>query len=111
MKEMLLFIPCHRIPERCLHIKGRPMPLCTRCFAILLGYFLVPVAVLASIRIPIWIPFLMAVPLIIDGFTQLWKWRVSTNMIRFITGLLFGMGQALLISTVVWNMVDWVIRN
>lgn len=109
MNEIMMFIPCHRIPERCLHIKGKPMPLCTRCFAILLGYMFVPVAVLVPLVVPLWLPFLMAVPLLMDGFTQRWKWRTSTNTLRFFTGLLFGIGQAIFISTVVWSIASWVV--
>lgn len=111
MKEIILLIPCHRIPSRCLHIKGKPMLLCTRCFAILLGYLFAPALVLASITVPLWVPVMMMIPLIIDGFTQLWKWRESTNLLRFLTGLLFGLGQSLLISTVVWHMVNWIISE
>lgn len=110
MKEIMMFIPCHRIPERCLHIKGKPMPLCSRCLAILIGYLFVPIAVFAALVVPIWLPLLMAVPLIMDGFTQRWKWRTSTNTLRFITGILFGVGQALLISTLVWSIADWVVN-
>ncbi len=28
---------CHQIPERCFHVAGSPMPICTRCFGMLLG--------------------------------------------------------------------------
>lgn len=106
MKEILMIIPCHRIPERCLHVKGKPMLICTRCLAMLLGYLFMPFAVFSSINIPIWIPITMAIPLLIDGFTQRWKWRKSSNPVRFLTGLLFGIGQSLLISTVVWSIVE-----
>lgn len=74
----------------------------------LLGYLFTPVAVMATLTVPWWIPFVMAVPLLVDGFTQLWKWRKSTNTLRFITGLTFGVGQALLISTIVWTFVQWI---
>lgn len=110
MKELIMLIPCHRIPERCLHIKGKPMLLCTRCFAILIGYLLVPITVLSMMVVPLWLPFLMALPLLIDGFTQLWKWRKSNNTLRFLTGLLFGSGQALFISTAVWTVVNWIVK-
>ncbi|MDQ0229638.1 DUF2085 domain-containing protein [Metabacillus malikii] len=108
MKELLDIIPCHRIPERCLHIKGKPMPLCTRCFAILIGYLFTPIALIAEIAIPLWLPFILALPLLIDGFTQRWKWRKSTNSLRFLTGLLFGVGQSLFISSIVVYAVDWL---
>ncbi len=106
MRELIEIIPCHRIPERCLHINGKPMSLCTRCFAILLGYIFTPIAVFAALSIPIWVSILMAVPMLIDGFTQRWNWRKSSNSIRFLTGFTFGIGQALFISTVVWKTVE-----
>ncbi|MDN4492741.1 DUF2085 domain-containing protein [Ureibacillus aquaedulcis] len=108
MREFIELIPCHRLPERCLYINGEPMPLCTRCFSMLLGYILMPFALLASVSIPLWIPIAMVIPLLMDGFTQRWKWRTSNNFIRFVTGLLFGIGQSLLISTIVWQIVNWL---
>jgi len=108
MREIIMFIPCHRKPERCLHLKGKPMPLCTRCFAMLLGYLFVPFAIFSSIIVPLWIPLLLISPLLADGFTQRWKWRTSNNRLRFVTGLLFGIGQSLLISTVVWTVVLFI---
>jgi len=74
----------------------------------LLGYFLFPFLLVVSVIVPIWVPFVMAIPLVIDGITQRLKWRKSNNLLRFITGLMFGVGQSLLISTVVWHMVGWI---
>ncbi|MFT4414750.1 DUF2085 domain-containing protein [Fredinandcohnia humi] len=108
MKELLLTIPCHRYPARCLHIKGKPMPLCARCFAMLVGYAFMPIALIFSITTAIWIPIAMSIPLLVDGFTQRWKWRESSNLTRLVTGLLFGVGQSLFISTVVWGLVEWI---
>lgn len=108
MNEILYIIPCHRMPERCLHFKGKPMRLCARCFAMLLGYMCTPLAVAIHLVLPFWVPFIMAIPLVIDGFTQRWGWRQSSNSIRFITGILFGIGQSILISTIVWTIVQYV---
>ena len=96
------------MPERCLHFKGKPMRLCARCFAMLLGYMCTPVAVAIHLVLPFWVPIIMAIPLLIDGFTQRWGWRQSSNSIRFITGILFGIGQSILISTIVWTIVQYV---
>lgn len=106
MKEIFTIIPCHRIPERCMHVKGNPMPLCTRCFAMLIGYLSTPIFIGISFTTSIWIPVLLATPLLMDGFTQRWKWRKSTNGLRFLTGILFGIGQGMLISTMVCNLVN-----
>jgi len=102
-----MMIPCHRIPERCLYYKGKPMNLCARCFAMLLGYLFTPIALALKLVVPLWVPIIMAIPLLIDGFTQKWRWRSSSNSVRFITGIVFGMGQSLLISTIVWYIVHY----
>jgi uncharacterized membrane protein len=107
MKEIILTIPCHRIPERCIHIKGKPMLLCARCFAMLIGYLFTPIALVLNINVPLWVPIVMTVPLLIDGFTQKWKWRKSSNLLRFITGMFFGIGQSLLISSMIYTIVQY----
>jgi len=107
MREIAEMIPCHRLPERCFHVNGKPMPICARCFSMLLGYVVLPFVLIASVKVPIWLPFVMAIPLLIDGFTQRWKWRRSNNLFRFVTGLIFGIGQSLLISYIVLHLVAW----
>ena len=43
------------------------------------------------------------IPLLIDGFTQKWKWRSSSNLLRITTGVLSGNGMGLFISSsVIW---------
>ena len=88
--ELVFLLPCHRKPERCFSIKGQPMPICARCFGILLGYMFIPFIFL--IYIPFWISILCQIPMIIDGYTQLRKWRTSNNTLRLITGLISGLG-------------------
>jgi uncharacterized membrane protein len=73
----------------------------------LLGYLFIPIALASKVVIPLWVPIIMAVPLLMDGFSQRWKWRKSSNKARFVTGLLFGIGQSLLISTMTWNIVQY----
>ena len=47
--------------------------------------------------------FSAQIPLLIDGFTQKWKWRSSTNLLRLTTGVLSGNGMGLFISSsVIW---------
>ena len=40
---------------------------------------------------------LLALPMAVDGFTQLFGWRESTWQLRVLTGLLFGLGSAWLV--------------
>jgi uncharacterized membrane protein len=95
MRWRLLFrIFCHGIPERCLYLWNVPMPICARCTAIYVG-------LIASIALFLILPritermarivlFAAAVPMAIDGFTQLARLRVSTNPLRIETGLILG---------------------
>ncbi|MCA1063043.1 DUF2085 domain-containing protein (plasmid) [Cytobacillus spongiae] len=101
MKEILNFMPCHRLPERSLFVRGVQFPLCFRCMGILIGMLLgAPI---------IWMfcpglvfnhliyGGLLIIPLLVDGFTQLWKWRKSTNLLRLLTGMLCGTGLSVFI--------------
>ena len=39
---------------------------------------------------PVWVPLVLMVPMLFDGFLQLLTHRESTNPRRFVTGLPFG---------------------
>ncbi|XZF74192.1 DUF2085 domain-containing protein [Bacillus sp. AL-1R] len=94
---ILNWIPCHRRQDRSFRISSYTFPLCARCTAILFGYLFLPfLFMIASFLYWWYIPILMF-PLLIDGFTQKWNWRESNNFLRFITGLLFGIAQTILI--------------
>lgn len=98
-------VPCHRRPDRSFRVNGKPMPLCARCTAVLLGYLVTPIAVILGLTVPYYVVGLLLVPMLLDGFTQLWKLRESTNLLRFLTGILFGVGQSLFISNLAWLLV------
>ncbi|MCA1058463.1 DUF2085 domain-containing protein [Rossellomorea aquimaris] len=97
----LSFMPCHRMPERSLNVKGKQFPLCFRCMGILFGMILGVSFTLLFFQALTFVHLLMAVlfiiPLLVDGFTQKWGWRRSTNFLRLLTGLLCGMGLSLAI--------------
>lgn len=101
---------CHLLPERCLHIQGVQMPLCSRCFAWYLSAFLAFVLVIIwwikkkekfyfSFTANIILLLLMSV-LVIDGVTQLFGWRVSNNPLRFFSGSLFGISTILMAASI-----------
>lgn len=82
---------CHKMPERSFFVRGRQFHLCARCTGIVVGYCLSPITFLLSWNVII-ISFMLYVFLMaLDGFTQLWKLRESTNFIRLLTGLGFGL--------------------
>ena len=95
MRWRLLFrVFCHGIPERCLYLWSVPMPICARCTAIYVG-LLISIGVFLILprmteRFARMILCTAAIPMAIDGLTQLAKLRVSTNTLRIETGLILG---------------------
>jgi uncharacterized membrane protein len=92
----LLFRPiCHGIPSRCLTIWNTPMPICARCTAIYVGLFtgllIFFVAPWINEKVARWILYVAAVPMGIDGVTQLLRFRESTNSLRIATGSVAGL--------------------
>ncbi|HET7436610.1 MAG TPA: DUF2085 domain-containing protein [Thermoanaerobaculia bacterium] len=95
MQWRLLFrVLCHGIVSRCLTLFGVPMPICARCTAIyaglligLLAFWFLPAITEKAAR---FFAFAALVPMGIDGLTQLFGWRESTNELRIATGILAG---------------------
>lgn len=81
---------CHGIPHRCLFLFGTRMPICARCTAIYIGLIAGVAAFLIApwiherlLRAMMWIAML---PMAVDGFSQLLRFRESTNILRIATG-------------------------
>ena len=96
MRWRLLFrVFCHGLPERCLDLWNIPMPICARCTAIYAGlvFSLLLFLILPRVkeRVARFILFGAAVPMAVDGLTQLARLRVSSNSLRIETGLLAGL--------------------
>ncbi len=86
---------CHQIPDRTLWIGGLPLPVCARDTGIYIGFFIG--YILLSIRRKnaygppnLWATLFMVTPMILDAVTQFIGLRVSTNVVRLLTGLWFG---------------------
>lgn len=95
----VVFVPCHRLPERALSFRGRQMPLCARCTGMLLGYLSYPLFLFDAAHLSLAVALLLNVPALADGVTQAAGLRTSTNILRLATGLLSGVGQA---GTAAW---------
>lgn len=92
---------CHQKPERSFRYHGKQFPLCARCTGELAGILI------CAILFWFWHPSLiisviMMIPMLIDGFTQRFTTYESTNIRRFITGFLFGIGITSLFS---WSVL------
>jgi uncharacterized membrane protein len=51
------------------------------------------------------IAILMVIPTFLDGFTQFLGSRKSNNMLRLLTGLIGGVGLAILIKALKWRII------
>ena len=98
----ILNIICHRKPERSFFIKGHQFPVCARCtgfYISLIMYFTYTYHFFVDYN-PFLLTFaiLLLVPTAIDGLTQFFEYRESNNTLRFITGMLGGLGLGILIK-------------
>ncbi len=108
---------CHQFPTRSFYIFGSNMGLCSRCFSIYLTLFLCSIAfVYVGIRLS-WLhrcitAFCLSLPLIVDGITQYYNMRISTNYIRLITGIMFGLGISIVFVSpyikIATNVPAWI---
>jgi len=95
---------CHRKPERTFKIQGYYFPVCSRCTGFYIGAFSYFIYVYFNFveytHSLIFIAFLMLIPAFMDGSTQLFGFRKSNNLLRFCTGLIGGIGLAILVKTI-----------
>jgi uncharacterized membrane protein len=65
--------------------------------SILLGYFFLIPLLLLHIHAAFWLGIVLNIPMVVDGYTQWKRWRISNNTLRVITGLSAGIGQSMII--------------
>ena len=98
--KKLEFSFCHQLPERSFFFKGKQFPVCARCTGIHIGYLSFPIFLFGFLSLSLWLSIVLILPTVIDGLTQAFLERESTNWLRFITGLTAGIGSMALISIV-----------
>lgn len=95
---------CHRIPERTFQIKGNYFPICSRCTGLYIGafsYFVFVYIFYVNYNIFLFlIAILLMIPTFLDGITQYFGLRESFNALRFLTGLIGGLGFGITIKAV-----------
>ena len=100
---------CHRIPERTFNIHGHYFPVCARCTGFYIGafsYFIYVYYFYVDYTISlILFAILMMIPTFLDGFTQFIGSRESCNMLRLLTGLIGGVGLAILLKAIKWMII------
>jgi len=87
---------CHQIPERCFHLRGFPLAVCSRCFGIYAGVFFgllfFPLSKrFSSITVPKTSLFIvLTAPIAIDTFANFISLWMTGTWIRFALGWLWG---------------------
>jgi uncharacterized membrane protein len=95
---------CHQLPFRSLFFDDIQMPVCSRCASIYVAtalglvFFRLKGLGVKEFKINYVLTVLLFLPTAIDGFSQLFGWRESTNELRLITGFPYGIGYAYLIA-------------
>ncbi len=87
---------CHQKPERSFYYKKYQLPVCARCTGLYLGY-LVGLIIGIFFNVPIIAAVIMIIPCGLDGFIQLKTNYESTNIRRFILGLIAGIGYLVIL--------------
>ena len=85
---------CHQLQERSFFLNNYQFPVCARCTGLFLGQIAGIVSFFIFTKYDIKLLFLLAIISVmllgIDGFGQLKKIWISTNLRRLITGVLCG---------------------
>jgi uncharacterized membrane protein len=89
---------CHRRKDRSTRCFGLERLFCSRCLGVLLGGAAGLLCVVLHYRIDVIWSLLLLLPLVLDGFLQLFRERESTNTVRLATGFLFGLGLQFLLA-------------
>lgn len=85
-----LIFGCHQKCNRSFKVFNRHVVICARCSGIYIGILLSP-ALLYFTDLPFYVYILLSIPLIIDGALQHFKHIKSTNLRRFVSGILFSL--------------------
>ena len=101
---------CHRIPERSFFIKGHQFPVCARCTGFYTG-LVVYLIVKFFYRPPydfrmLLISMVLMIPVAVDGLTQYFGPRESTNNLRFATGFVGGVGLIIFFKII----IGWILN-
>ena len=81
---------CHQRKDRSFSIKKYQFPICARCTGLLFGQLAGIILYILGYRMKLLLITVLLIPLIFDGFIQLYTKYESNNTKRVITGFMFG---------------------
>ena len=101
---------CHRIPERSFFIKGHQFPVCARCTGFYTGlvvYLILNIFYKHPYNLNmLFVSMILMIPVAIDGVTQYYGPRESTNNLRFITGFIGGIGLIIFLKIIIRGILN-----
>lgn len=102
-KWLPIIFGCHQRPERSFLYKGERFPICARCTGELIGIFIGIMGIYWVQIVPLYMFFILLLPLVIDGTIQMVTSYTSNNSKRLLTGILFGYGLfSLFVLSNIW---------
>ncbi len=103
---------CHQKIERSFCIRGKQFPVCARCTGVLVGN-LIAYIVFFIYMLPINIYVLGCVVIFLDWIIQYLGIKESTNIRRFITGIIGGFSltslQCIVIKRVIMLIISFIV--
>ena len=96
---------CHQMPSRSFFIKGYQFPVCARCTGVIVGELLAIILLLISVKMSLLFALIFLVPMAIDWGLQYLNVLESSNIRRYITGLLGGIG----LTYLYFVLIKWLI--
>jgi len=105
---------CHQMPQRSLLIGGFELPFCARDTAIYVGCIVAALLPFSGVKMPKYarslsFAIVLMVPMAVDGISQtIFEMRESSNLMRVITGLLFGFGMIYYFAVRIVDNTKWV---
>lgn len=103
---------CHQIPTRSFWIFGSNIGVCSRDLGLYISFLLTWLLLVIRYRQRFFWKWgiLLIIPILLDGITQNLGLRMSTNYLRFSTGILGGAGVAILFFPVYSLTIQFCIR-
>jgi uncharacterized membrane protein len=97
---------CHQMPERSPHLWGVQLPLCWRCTGILCGAVMLAVVLIVKKKLfPLTISIIFALLMPLDVYTTMLGLRTGDNVLRFLTGILWGIFG----TTLALYLLRWIV--
>ena len=104
-RKIVLYMGCHRRPDRSFFFRGKQFPMCARCTGVIIGQTFAIIVALIRIRINILYSVCLLLVMFIDWFIQKLKIKESTNIRRLFTGIFGGFGYVSMLVEMIYMII------